>query len=80
MTERSTLTTTPYTIGVAPFRPGDEPSFGDRFIEQPGDLNRPDPATCSAQDTVAHASGLIVFSMMKAKPWANGTHNSTQRL
>ena len=59
MTERSTLTTTPYTIGVAPFRPGDEPSFGDRFIEQPGDLNRPDPATCSAQDTVAHASGLI---------------------
>lgn len=59
MTERSTLTTTPYTIGVAPFRPGDEPSFGERFTEQPGDLNRPDPATCSAQDTVAHASGLI---------------------
>ena len=59
MTERSTLTTTPYTIGVAPFRPGDEPSFGERFTEQPGDLNRPDPATCSAQDTIAHASGLI---------------------
>ncbi|MBQ70991.1 MAG: 3-methyl-2-oxobutanoate dehydrogenase (2-methylpropanoyl-transferring) subunit alpha [Euryarchaeota archaeon] len=59
MTERSTVTTTPYTIGVAPFRPGDTPSFGDKFVEQPGDLNRPDPATCSAQDTAPHASGLI---------------------
>ena len=59
MTERSTVTTSPYTIGVAPFRPGDEPSFGGTFTEQPGDLNRPDPATCTTDDTVEHARGLI---------------------
>ena len=59
MTERSTVTTTPYTIGVAPFRPGDEPSFGGKFTEQPEDLNRPDPATCTTDDTVEHAKGLI---------------------
>ena len=59
MTERSTVTTTPYTIGVAPFRPGDEPSFGEKFTEQPGDLTRPDPATCTAEDTADHAKGLI---------------------
>lgn len=59
MTERSTVTTTPYTIGVAPFRPGDEPTFGGAFEQQPEDLNRPDPATCSSQDTTAHAQGLI---------------------
>ena len=59
MTDRSTATTTPYTIGVAPFRPGDEPSFGGAFVEQPGDLDRPDPATCNAQDTAPHAAGLI---------------------
>ena len=59
MTERVTATTTPYTIGRPPFRPGDDADFGGKFAEQPGDLNRPDPAKCSAQDTVAHASGLI---------------------
>ena len=59
MTERSTVTTTPYTIGVAPFRPGDEPSFGGSFKEQPEDLGRPDPASCTTEDTVAHAKGLI---------------------
>src|SRR5210317_284933 len=59
MTERSTVTTTPYTIGVAPFRPGDEPTFGGKFTEQPEDLNRPDPATCTTDDTVEHAKGLI---------------------
>ncbi len=59
MTERSTVTTTPYTIGVAPFRPGDEPTFGGKFKEQPEDLNRPDPATCTTDDTADHARGLI---------------------
>ena len=59
MTERSTVTTSPYTIGVAPFRPGDEPTFGGKFTEQPEDLNRPDPATCTAEDTAPHAKGLI---------------------
>ena len=59
MTERSTVTTSPYTIGVAPFRPGDKPTFGGAFVEQPGDLDRPDPATCSAEDTAPHAKGLI---------------------
>ena len=59
MTERVTATTTPYTIGRPPFRPGDDADFGGKFTEQPGDLNRPDPAKCNAQDTVAHASGLI---------------------
>ena len=59
MTERKTIATTPYTIGVAPFRPGDESSFGGAFTEKPGDLNRPDPAKCDSQDTVKHASGLI---------------------
>ena len=43
MTERKTIATTPYTIGVAPFRPGDESSFGGSFTEKPEDLNRPDP-------------------------------------
>ena len=43
MTERVTATTTPYTIGRPPFRPGDEADFGGKFKEQPGDLNRPDP-------------------------------------
>ncbi|MBL6891061.1 MAG: thiamine pyrophosphate-dependent dehydrogenase E1 component subunit alpha [Candidatus Poseidoniaceae archaeon] len=59
MTERKTIATTPYTIGVAPFRPGDESSFGGSFTEKPGDLNRPDPAKCDSQDTVKHAFGLI---------------------
>ncbi|MFL2948797.1 MAG: thiamine pyrophosphate-dependent enzyme, partial [Candidatus Poseidoniaceae archaeon] len=59
MTERVTATTTPYTIGRPPFRPGDEADFGGKFTEQPGDLNRPDPLSCSAQDTVDHAVGLV---------------------
>ena len=59
MTKRKTIATTPYTIGVAPFRPGDESSFGGSFTEKPGDLNRPDPVKCDSQETVKHASGLI---------------------
>ncbi len=49
MTERVTATTKPYTIGRPPFRPGEDADFGGKFTEQPGDLNRPDPAKCSAQ-------------------------------
>jgi 2-oxoisovalerate dehydrogenase E1 component alpha subunit len=59
MTERTTIATTPYTIGSAPFRPGDDANFGGSFKEKPEDLSRPDPATCDAQETVPHASGLI---------------------
>ena len=79
MTERSTVTTSPYTIGVAPFRPGDEPSFGGAFVEQPGDLNRPDPATCSAEDTAPHAKGLIRVLSDEGQALANGTQTSTLR-
>jgi hypothetical protein len=59
MTERVTATTKPYTIGRPPFRPGDDADFGGKFTQQPGDLSRPDPVKCSAQDTVSHASGLV---------------------
>ena len=48
-----------YTVPDAPFRPGDEADFGGKFKEQPGDLNRPDPTNCQAEDTVRHASGLV---------------------
>ena len=72
MTERSTVTTSPYTIGVAPFRPGDEPTFGGKFTEQPEDLNRPDPATCTAEDTAPHAKGLKSTGSEQQAPHAKG--------
>ena len=59
MTERLTATTAPYTIGMPPFRPGEEADFGNKFKEQPGDLWRPDPAKASSDDTAPHARGLI---------------------
>ena len=37
MTERLTATTAPYTIGIPPFRPGEDADFGGAFKEQPGD-------------------------------------------
>ena len=46
MTERLTATTAPYTIGIPPFRPGEDADFGGAFKEQPetfGDLT-PQPA------------------------------------
>ena len=58
MPERLTATEAPYTIGIPPFRPGEEADFGEGFVEQPGDLNRPE-VNCSAQDTATHAVGLI---------------------
>jgi len=57
--ERTIATSTPYTIGAAPFRPGDDPDFGGAFSHQPGDFSRPDPATCSASDTAVLAAGLV---------------------
>ena len=51
MSDRKTAVTSPYVIGTAPFRPGDEADFGGKFTEQPNDLNRPDPTKCSADDT-----------------------------
>ena len=59
MTERLTATTAPYTIGIPPFRPGEDADFGGAFKEQPGDLWRPDPATCTSDDTTPHARGLL---------------------
>lgn len=59
MGERTTATTAPYTVGTAPFRPGDEPVFAKGFKEQPGDLGMPDPIKASADDTMAHAKGLV---------------------
>ena len=58
MPERLTATEAPYTIGIPPFRPGEKADFGEGFVEQPGDLNRPE-VTCSAPDTATHAVGLI---------------------
>ena len=59
MTERRTATTAPYTIGIPPFRPGEKADFGGSFKEQPEDLNRPDPATCTSDETTLHARGLV---------------------
>ena len=72
MSDRKTAVTSPYVIGTAPFRPGDEADFGGKFTEQPNDLNRPDPANCSADDTIKHASGLSESSMITAKQKASG--------
>ena len=59
MTERTTATVTPYTIGCPPSRPGEETDYGGKWKQQPEDLWRPDPKTCTAQDTVPHAAGLV---------------------
>ena len=48
-----------YTVPDAPFRPGDEADFGGTWKEQPGDLSRPDPVTCTTPETHDHAHGLI---------------------
>jgi 2-oxoisovalerate dehydrogenase E1 component alpha subunit len=59
MSGRKTATTTPYTIPTAPFRPGDKADFGGPWKEKPGDLNRPDPVSCTTAQTIPHASGLV---------------------
>ena len=59
MGERTTATTAPYTVGTVPFRPGDELVFAKGFKEQPGDLGMPDPIKATADDTMAHAKGLV---------------------
>jgi 2-oxoisovalerate dehydrogenase E1 component alpha subunit len=59
MTEGGKGTMEPYTVPTAPFRPGDEADFGGSWKEQPGDLSRPDPATCEAPETHDHAHGLV---------------------
>jgi len=46
------------TVPSAPNRPGDKADFGN-WPWKPGDLERPDPAKCSADDTVPHAHGLV---------------------
>ncbi len=59
MTEGEKGSLEPYTVPTAPFRPGDESDFGGTWVEQPGDLSRPDPVSCEAPDTQDHAHGLI---------------------
>ena len=59
MTERLTATTAPYTIGIPPFRAGEDADFGGAFKEQPGDLWRPDPVACTSDDRTPHARGLL---------------------
>lgn len=59
MTEGDKGSLEPYDVPTAPFRPGDESDFGGPWVEQPGDLSRPDPITCEAPDTHDHAHGLI---------------------
>ena len=45
-------------IPTAPHRPGDEANF-ESWPWKPGDLKRPDPKKCSADDTIEHAHGLV---------------------
>ena len=45
-------------VPEAPFRPGDTASFG-KWEYTPSDLEKPDPETCSSDDTRPHAVGLI---------------------
>jgi 2-oxoisovalerate dehydrogenase E1 component alpha subunit len=45
-------------IPTAPYRPGDEANF-ESWPWKPGDLKRPDPEKCSADDTIEHAHGLV---------------------
>ena len=59
MTEGDKGSLEPYNVPTAPFRPGDKSDFGGPWVEQPGDLSRPDPVTCEAPDTHDHAHGLI---------------------
>ena len=58
-------------IPTAPFRPGEEANF-DPFINEPGDLPRPDPITCIAADTTDLANGLVRVLDFKGNasgPW-----------
>ena len=45
-------------IPDAPFRPGDSASFV-KWDYSPGDLGKPDPETCTSNETMSHAEGLI---------------------
>ena len=47
-----------FNIPDAPFRPGEEAIF-ETWSWKPGDLERPDPTKCIAEDTVPHARGLV---------------------
>jgi 2-oxoisovalerate dehydrogenase E1 component alpha subunit len=47
-----------FNIPDAPFRPGEEAIF-ETWSWKPGDLERPDPTKCIAEDTVPHAQGLV---------------------
>ena len=59
MSSKNTNSMQTYTVPDAPFRPGDDADFGDKWAEQPGDLSRPDPINSVHSDTEEHAHGLI---------------------
>ncbi len=46
------------SVPDAPFRPGDEASFGT-WPWKPSDLKRPDPSSCDSEETVELARGLV---------------------
>jgi 2-oxoisovalerate dehydrogenase E1 component alpha subunit len=48
----------PYSVPTAPARPGEQAVF-EEWTATPGDLSRPDPATCTSDDTAKHAFGLV---------------------
>ncbi len=59
MSEETPLATaSPYCVPTAPHRPGDEAEFAS-WPWKPGDLNRPEPRSCEAADTMEHARGLV---------------------
>jgi len=47
-----------FTVPDAPSRPGEESHF-EPWTYTPADLSQPDPITCTAEDTVKQAEGLI---------------------
>ena len=59
MSDKDTGEMETYVVPTAPFRPGDTADFGGSWSEKPTDLNRRDPVTCTTEDTVDHANGLI---------------------
>jgi len=46
------------SVPDAPFRPGEDAKF-EAWLWKPGDLEMPDPATCSSEETEGLAKGLV---------------------
>ncbi len=56
--EKVSATDTPYVVPTAPFRPGDTAKF-DPWSYGPEDLPVLDPATCTTEESMPHAYGLV---------------------